>query len=87
MSQAIPTASRLHSPGASLLLLLTGLFLAFALVSAGCARDCDSMIERRCRALGAESETCLALRARAAAIPHQSCEAVLNAIEKRPKAR
>ncbi len=61
-------------------------FMAVALLG-GCARDCDTLVERRCRSLGVESAACATLKERAAAVPHQSCEAVLNALDLQNKAR
>lgn len=87
MSQATPAPPHPRRPPAILLLLLAGLLLAASVFAAGCARDCDVMIERRCRALGPRSEGCMTLRARAAAIPHQSCEAVLHALDQKRAAR
>ncbi len=70
--------------GALALVLLLFMILSGAL---SCARDCSALVERRCRLLGEESEGCEALRARAATVPHQSCEAVLNALDLQNAAR
>jgi len=58
------------------LLALAGLLLS------GCARDCSTLVEQRCREPGVTAEQCAHLKERAAALPHQACEALLYAREK-----
>jgi hypothetical protein len=79
---------RLRKSGRRLLLLTVALGLALSSLGAlACARECGTLVERRCRELGPESEACAALKARVAAVPHQSCEAVLNALDQKNRAR
>jgi hypothetical protein len=61
--------------------LLVTLLLGVLGVSA-CARDCATLVERRCQEPGVTAEQCARLKERAAALPQQACEALLYAREK-----
>jgi hypothetical protein len=50
---------------------------------AGCARDCATLVEQHCKAAPLEAAECKALAERAAKVPAQTCEAVLQALESR----
>jgi hypothetical protein len=62
------------------------LLTASALAS-GCARDCSSLVEQHCRNAPLEAVECRALSKRAAKVPAETCEAVLQALESRDGAR
>lgn len=61
------------------------LILCFGVGVAGCARDCSTLVDQRCKTAGLDQAACAELSARAAAVPAQACEAVLLAQESRGK--
>jgi|GEM_PF-3478202 len=57
--------------------------LCFGLGVVGCARDCSTLVRQRCQTAGLDEAACHELSVRAASVPAQACEAILQAQESR----